>query len=126
MQQTCKRILVVDQSRTIQILLRTHFGNAGYQVLTCSTPGEAFRAFTGLRQAPPDVVFLALDEREESYKVINYMKEQGAYSHTSLVVMVLAEEKAGIQRKLGMPDVHYLIKPFQIQEALALVNNGSV
>ena len=119
MQLARKRILVVDPSRTIQVLLRDYIGNAGHR----STPQEAYKAFTGLRQAP-DVVFLALDHAEELYKVITYMKEQRAYSHTRVVAMVLAEEQAAIQRTLGTSRIHYLVKPFHIQQALALVNNG--
>jgi CheY-like chemotaxis protein len=118
MQGASKRVFVVDQSRTIQILLRQYLGNVGHQVLTCSTPQEALKAFTGLRQAP-DVVFLAIDDREP-YKLITYLKEH--YHHTRIVAMVLAEEKAAIQRTLGASQVDYLIKPFQIQGALALVS----
>ena len=121
MQQARKRILVVDQSRTIQIMLRTYFGNAGHQVITCSTLQEAFRVFTGLRDAP-DTIFLAIDHEKEAYKVIAYVKEHGAYTHTCIVALVLQEEKAGIQRTLGESNVRYLVKPFHIQEALALVS----
>ena len=125
MQRASRRILVVDPSRTIQILLRTYFGNAGHQVITCSAPREAIRILTGLRDAP-DLIFLAIDHEKEAYKVITSVKEQRAYAHTSLVAMVLAEEKAAIERTLGTSNVHYLVKPFHIQEALALVNKGSV
>jgi hypothetical protein len=34
--------------------------------------------------------------------------------------MVLQEEKADIERTLKETTVHYLVKPFQIQDALAL------
>jgi len=123
MQRESKRIFVVDQSRTIQILLRTYFGNAGHSVLTCSTSQEAVKILAGIRSAP-DMLFLAIDHAKEAYKVITFMKEHGTYAHTSLVAMVLAEEKAAIQRTLGTSNVHYLIKPFHIQQAVALVNEG--
>ena len=125
MQQASRRILVVDPSRTIQILLRTYFGNAGHQVITCSTPQEAIRILTGLRDAP-DLIFLAIDHEKEAYRIITYVKESGAHTYTSLVAMVLQEEKTAIQRTLGTSNIHYLLKPFHIQQALALVNKESI
>ncbi|HJT58230.1 MAG TPA: hypothetical protein VJ761_17125 [Ktedonobacteraceae bacterium] len=123
MQQTSKRIVVVDQSRTIQVLLRTYFGNAGHQVLTCSTPGEALRTLSSLREAPT-MIFLAIDHAKEAYKVITYVKEHRAYSQTSIVVMVLAEERASIQTSIlrTLSAISYLVKPFHIQDALKLVS----
>src|SRR5438046_10617013 len=116
-----KRILVVDQSRIIQTLLSTCFGNAGHQVIARSTPGEALRVLAGLRDAP-DIVLLAIDQKQEAYKVVEYMKVRGAYAHTRLVALVLQEEKASIQRMLNGTHVSYLVKPFHIQDALVLVS----
>jgi DNA-binding response OmpR family regulator len=119
-QKMYKRIIVIDQSRTVQMLLRTYFGNAGHQVLTCSTAEEALRVFVGLRHAP-DLIFLAIDHEKEAYNVITYVKAHGAYAQTRLVILVPTEEQAAIQHTLGMFNVSYLPKPFHIQDALALV-----
>jgi DNA-binding response OmpR family regulator len=121
MQPMYKRIVVIDQSRTIQMLLRTYFGNAGHLVLTCSTAEEALRVFTGLLHAP-DFIFLTIDHEKEAYNVITYVKAHVAYAHTSLVILVLKEEQEAVQQTLGTFHVSYLPKPFHIQEALALVS----
>lgn len=116
-----KRILVVDESRTIRTLLRIYFGNAGHQVLLCSTSQEALRVLAGLQEAP-DMIFIAIDYEKEAYKVIQYVKEHATYAHTGLVALVLQEEKTGIQLALSWSNVGYLVKPFAIQDVVALVS----
>jgi CheY-like chemotaxis protein len=115
-----KHILVVDESRTIQILLSTHFGNAGHQVIMSTTIQGALNVLAGLRDAP-DLIFLAIDYEKTAYQVIQYVKEHATCAHTHLVAMVLQEEKAGIQQTLNGLNVSYLVKPFLIQDALTLV-----
>ena len=121
MQRASRRILVVEPSRTIQILLRTCFENAGHQVITRKTPQEALRLLAGL-QAAPDPIFLAIDYEKTAYQVIQYVQAHAQYAHTGLVALVLQEEQADIQRALKGSNVRYLVKPFLIQDALALVS----
>jgi CheY-like chemotaxis protein len=115
-----KRIVVIDRSRIIQVLLSTYFRNAGHQVITCSTQ-NALELFAGLRDAP-DIIFLAIDFEKKAYKVTQYAKEHGKYAHTCFIAMVLQEEKKDIQLALSGSNVRYLVKPFHIQDALALVS----
>ncbi|HZR39879.1 MAG TPA: response regulator [Ktedonobacteraceae bacterium] len=114
-----KRIFVIDRSRTIQIILRTHFCNAGHQVIMCSNPQEALGMLPDLPDAP-DMIFLAIDDQKEACRVIDFVKKQGADTH--IVAMVIKEEQEDIQRVLKATDVSYLVKPFPIQDALTLVS----
>ena len=116
-----KRILVVEKSRTIQTLLSTYFKNAGHCVTTCSTIQEALDTLAGLYSAP-DMIFLAMDQKKEAYKVVAFVKEQQAYAVTRLVGMGEQEERAALVRTLGASRVSYLVKPFHIQDAMALVS----
>ena len=116
-----KRILVVERSRTIQTLLSIYFRNAGHQVITCTTPQEALRTLAGLRDVP-DSIFLAVHAQEQDdYTVIQYVHERAAYAHTMLVVLLVQEDEQQVQQRVSNKHVHYLIKPFRIQDALALV-----
>jgi DNA-binding response OmpR family regulator len=121
MNQGGKRILVLDRSRTIQILLAHAFQNAGHQVITCSKPQEALAVLSGLK-AMPEVLVLDIDYEKEAYKVMRYVREEKGDTQMQLVAMVLQEEKAAIERALRGTTVAYLVKPFQIQQALALVS----
>jgi len=116
-----KRILVVDPSRTIQTLLHTYFNIDGHCVITCSTQEEALQVFAVLHDVP-DIVFLTVNAGKEAYRLINYVKEHAIYAHTRIIAMVLATEKASIQRALSNASISYLVKPFQIQDVLALIS----
>lgn len=116
-----KRILVVDPSMTIQAVLSTCFDNAGHRVITCSTIQEALNTLASLYYAP-DMIFLAMDREKEAYKVIAYIKEHEAYAITCIVGMGKQEEQAGLQRTLSASRMSYLVKPFHMQDVMALVS----
>jgi CheY-like chemotaxis protein len=117
-----KRILVVERSRTIQTLLSIYFSSSGHQVLVSSTPQEALRVLADRHDAP-DHIFLAVHAHEQDdYRLIQYVKAQTVYARASLIALVLQEDMAQIQRRLRDTRVSYLVKPFRIQDALALVS----
>jgi CheY-like chemotaxis protein len=66
MKQVGKRILVLDRSRTIQIVLAHAFRNAGHHVIMCMKPQEALAVLADLNEAP-DVLFLEIDYEKEAY-----------------------------------------------------------
>ena len=116
-----KRILVVDRSGTIQMLLSTYFTNSGHYVIARGTPQDALRVLDALSEAP-DLIFLAVHVDEKAaYQVIRYVKGWASYEQTQMVVMVSQEDQAQVQRTLAEIPVHYLLKPFHIQQALAFV-----
>ncbi len=113
-----RRVLVVDSSRVIRTLLQIHLQQAGHGVLVCSGPQEALQLLRTLPEAP-DLVFLAVHPSlKEDYEVVRSVSKS---AHTHLIVMVLPEDQAYIQRHLREASPIYLLKPFHIQEALALV-----
>lgn len=116
-----KRVLVVDQSRTIQILLSQYFGNAGCLVISCSTQDEALQVLGSVGEVP-DLIVLTIDARKEAYKVVAYVKGREAYARTHLVAMVLEEERVGIQKTLNGLNISYLVKPFRLQDIQKLVS----
>jgi CheY-like chemotaxis protein len=116
-----KLILVVDPSSTVQAVLSTCFGNAGHRTITRSTVQEALNTLTSLYYAP-DMIFLAMDQKKEAYKVIAYIKEHEAYTNTSIIGMGKQEEQAGLERTLGASRMSYLVRPFHMQDVERLVS----
>jgi DNA-binding response OmpR family regulator len=116
-----KRVLIIDRSRTIQLVLSTNLRNAGYEVLTCGTPKEALGLLAG-PAAAPDIIIVAIDFAKEAYKVIQYVKEHLSHTPIRFVAVVLPEEMQAIQRTLKEAPVDYLVKPYKIQEVLKLVS----
>jgi DNA-binding response OmpR family regulator len=116
-----KYIMVIDPSRTIQIILSIYLQNAGHLVFTYSTPQEALYAFSVLQDIP-DLIFIFLEFEKPAYDLIAHVQSQAAFARTRMVAMVLQEEQAAIQRRAKWSRVSYLVKPFQIQDVLALVS----
>src|SRR5216684_422923 len=117
-----RSILVIDSSRVIRTLLQIHLQQAGHHVLVYSSSQEALQA-PGVFQDAPDLVFLAVHPAlKEDFEVIRSIKAQAKYSFSELVVMVLQEDQAQVQRTLREANVSYLLKPFRIQDAISLVS----
>jgi CheY-like chemotaxis protein len=71
----------------------------------------------------PDSIFLAVHEPEQDdYRLLQYVKARADYACTNLVALVVQEDIAQIQRRLRDMSISYLVKPFRIQDALALVS----
>jgi len=102
--------------------LQIHLQQAGHHVLVYSSSQEALQA-PGVFQDAPDLVFLAVHPAlKEDFEVIWSVKAQAKYAFTELVVMVLQEDQAQVQRTLREANVSYLLKPFRIQDAISLVS----
>lgn len=114
-----KRILIVDQSKTIQVILSQYFMNAGHQVISCSTQEEALQILGSVRGAP-DLIMLTIGVRKETCRVAIHVRGCVAYAQTHLIAMVLPEEKASIQRTLSGLNISYLVKPFRLQDVQVL------
>lgn len=119
-----KRILAIDQSPTIQVLLATFLEMEGHQVITCSTAREAVAILSGLQQ-PPDVIIVSIDYHKEAYRVFASTQAHERYSGVRFVAMVLPAELDSIQRTLQGREVSYVHKPFHIQDVLASVSGVS-
>ncbi|MGH2497293.1 MAG: hypothetical protein ACRDIV_21545 [Ktedonobacteraceae bacterium] len=117
-----QRILVVERSRTIQTLLSIYFRSADHQVIVCGTPQEALLVLAVLHDVP-DYLFLAVHAHEQDdYRLIQYVTAQAAYACTRLVALVLQEDMAQVKQRVKDMQVSYLVKPFRVQDALALVS----
>jgi DNA-binding response OmpR family regulator len=111
-------VLVIDSSRVIRTLLQIHLQQAGHEVLVCPSSQEGLWVFRNVQEAP-DLVFLAVHPAlKEDYEVVRSISKS---AQTRLIVMALPEDQAHIQRHLREITLTYLLKPFHIQEALALV-----
>ncbi len=117
-----KGVLVIDSSRVIRTLLQIHLQQVGHHVFVCSSSQEALQVLRAIQEAP-DLIFLAVyPSLKDDFEVIQYVKAQSRYAHTRLIVMVLQEDQAQVQRTLRETNVSYLVKPFLIQDALSLAS----
>lgn len=116
-----QRILIIEPSRIIRLLLDIHLRQAGHRVIVTDGPQEGLHVLRGLNKDVPDVIFLAVHaQRKEDYQVIHYLQEHAHYAHTTMVPMLTQEESERELRTLARTHSPCLIKPFRIQDALSL------
>jgi CheY-like chemotaxis protein len=122
-----RRVLVVEPSRTIRTLLEIYLQQSGHQVALFASYAEAGYALTlpQFRTNPPEVVFVAMNTSwPESSRFIEELRRRPHGALTKIVVMVTQEEHTHqrLQRLRQDGQVISLIKPFRVQDALALVS----
>jgi putative two-component system response regulator len=111
------RILVVDDNRTITLLLKQMLDAEGHQVRIARDGREALEL---VAQSPPDLIFLDLDiPHVDGYEVCSRLKHNPA---TRLIPIVIITGQVSFDTKLrawelGADD--FLTKPFHCVEVMA-------
>jgi len=122
-----RRVLVVEPARTIRTLLEIFLQRDGHQAMIFASYGEARYALTlpQFRTYSPEVVFVAVHTSQlESHRLIEELRRRYTHTFTRIVAMVAQEESEHHQmRRLAQDEqIILLLKPFRIQDALALVS----
>jgi DNA-binding response OmpR family regulator len=120
-------VLVVEPSRTIRTLLEIFLQRDEHQAVIFASYGEARYALTlpQFRTYSPEVVFVALHTSQlESRRLIEELRRRYDYTFTRIVAMIAQEESGHHQvRRLTQDEqIILLLKPFLVQDALALVS----
>ncbi len=115
-----KRILVIDDEKSIRVLLRTVLEEAGYEVMEAATADEAVSSYEA---RPADLVItdIFLPEAEAPRKILELV-----FRHPTMKVIAVSgaasqEPARSIAKLLGARRV--LQKPFMIQGLLDVVQS---
>ena len=120
-----KYIVVIEPSRTIRNILGVHLQIAGHTVMGFSTYELTSQALSVFQRQPPDLVFVALHlSQPDSCTLLKRMRMH--YPNAALVALVMPEERAHRTIQTALQETHAvaLIKPFRIQDVLALCASG--
>jgi CheY-like chemotaxis protein len=121
-----RRLLVIEPSLTIRTLLDVYLRRNGNQLTICADYADALHALAlpSLQAQPPELVLIRLrPSQEESYRVVEYLKQQPCYVRTKIVGLIAQEDEGHrqFQHLVREAQVVTLINPFRIQDLLALV-----
>jgi DNA-binding response OmpR family regulator len=111
-----KKILVVDDKKEIQVLLKQYLTQEGFEVVTAS---DGRQALFLARQEKPDLVLLDLMMPEMGG--IEFMRLFSRESDTPVIVLTAKVEESDkvLGLELGADD--YITKPFSMRELMARV-----
>jgi len=117
---TTRRILTIDDSKTIRDMLKLTLADAGFDVLQ-AIDGQDGLDVLGKEQV--DVVITDINmPRMDGYEVIRQMRSNSAYKATPILVLTTESEadKKNIGRMAGATG--WMVKPFDPQRLIATIN----
>ena len=122
-----KYILVIEPSRTIRNILGVHLQIAGHTVMAFSIYSLTSEALSIFQSQPPDLVLVALHlSQPDSCTLLKRVRTH--YPNAALVALVMPEESEHRTIQTALRETHavVLIKPFRIQDVLALCASGQL
>lgn len=116
-----EKILIVDDSEEIRVLLRRILKAAGYDVVEVTSGEEALLHADRLK---PDLILLDIVMPGiDGYKVCETLKGQHAYVDAPVIFLSAKTDAADKVRGLEIGGADYITKPFDKAEVLARVEN---
>lgn len=108
-----RKILIVDDTRNVQVLLSDFLNSQDFQVLTASDGREALDA---VRQSNPDLVLLdIMMPNMDGYQFITTLRRE---SSIPVIMITAKQQEADIIRGFDLGADDYITKPFRLRELL--------
>jgi DNA-binding response OmpR family regulator len=108
-----RKILVVDDTKNVQVLLGDFLSSQDFEVLTASDGREALEV---LHAAGPDLILLdIMMPRMDGYQFITHLRHESSIP----VIMITAKQQEGdVIRGFELGADDYITKPFRMRELL--------
>ena len=115
-----KRILTIDDSKTIRDMLRLTLLDAGFEVLQAVDGQDGIEV---LAREPVDIVITDINmPKMDGYGVIRHMRDDPAHKSTPILVLTTESEveKRNIAREAGATG--WMVKPFDPERLVATIH----
>jgi two-component system chemotaxis response regulator CheY len=115
-----KRILTIDDSKTIRDMLRLTLLDAGFEVLQAVDGQDGIEV---LAKEPVDIVITDINmPKMDGYGVIRHMRAVAAHKSTPVLVLTTESEveKRNLAREAGATG--WMVKPFDPDRLIATIN----
>lgn len=120
MEQTQKKILIVDDQNGIRILLMELFGNEGYQMYQAAN-GKA--ALEVVEKDNPDLVLLDMKiPGMDGLEILKHIKS--THPHIKVIMMTAYGELDIIKQAKDLGAISHFTKPFDIDEMRNVVDQN--
>ena len=116
------RVLVIEDDESVTRMLRFSFRSAGFDTTEVTTGGEALRI---LKQQPPDAVVLDLQlPNGQGGAVLDRLRQLDEGTRRPPVwVVISALDREEATRRYGPLGNHFLAKPFDPWDLVAMLKN---
>jgi DNA-binding response OmpR family regulator len=108
-----RKILIVDDTRNVQVLLSDFLNSQDFEVLTASDGREALEV---VGKADPDLILLDIMMPEmDGYQFIGQLRRT---SNIPVIMITAKQQEADIIRGFDLGADDYITKPFRLRELL--------
>ncbi len=108
-----RKILVVDDTRNVQVMLSDFLSSQDFEVLTASDGREALDV---VHDSPPDLILLdIMMPNMDGYQFINHLRRE---SSIPVIMITAKQQEADIIRGFDLGADDYITKPFRMRELL--------
>lgn len=113
------RVMVVDDSLTVRRVAGRLLARQGYEVLTARDGADALEQLADLR---PDVMLVDIEmPRMDGFELLRQMRADAALRNIPVIVITSRSADKHRQHALDIGANHYLGKPYDEEELLALI-----
>jgi DNA-binding response OmpR family regulator len=113
---TKPRVLIIDDSPTIQLIVRKIFEQNGFEVSLAGDGSE------GVRQAlmnPPNIIILdIMMEGLHGFEVCKMLRASSSLRRTAIIVVSGKSFKSDVDKAIELGADSYVVKPFSPKEFL--------
>ena len=111
-----RKILVVDDTRNVQLMLSDFLMSQNYQVLTASDGQEALQV---VHESHPDLILLdIMMPNMDGYQFITQLRKE---SNLPVIMITARQLEADIVRGFDLGADDYITKPFRMRELLVRI-----
>jgi DNA-binding response OmpR family regulator len=111
-----RKILVVDDTRNVQVMLSDFLASQDYEVLTASDGNEALES---LRENHPDLILLdIMMPNMDGYQFITHLRRE---SCVPVIMITAKQQEADIIHGFDLGADDYITKPFRMRELLVRI-----
>ena len=118
---TKKRILVIDDSTTNNLLCESILSPLGYEVFLSE---NAVQAFNILKKTIPDLILLDLMlPKMDGYDILKKLKKEERTKYAPVIVISAKDQPEDIKRAEDLGATMYLQKPIGINELIEAIQS---
>ncbi len=112
------RVLIIDDSPTIRLIVKGAFEHEGFDVSFASEGSEGVHlAFMN----PPNIVILdIMMEGLQGFEVCKMLRANSNMRHTAIIIISGKSYKSDIDRAIELGADAYIVKPFSPKEILEI------
>jgi two-component system, chemotaxis family, chemotaxis protein CheY len=115
-----KKILTVDDSRTMREMLRHTLANAGFEVVTAEDGADGIQK---LRESQPDVVITDINMPVmDGFEFIENVRKFEEYNRVPILVLTTESAPEKKQRAQSAGATGWIVKPFDPEKLTRAVN----